>query len=144
MDKINFQFRHINRIKFPIKHILICEDDIEMQYEIFKHFKNIFESQGDVIISCVAGSIEAFALIQTKCFDLIILDHDMPYGNGSDFLLALKQINFNIPIFTFSGCLANNNHMIKLGATYKFLKQDIIDGKADNLIKSILFEKQKN
>lgn len=136
--KMNFQFRHINRLTYPQKHIVICEDDITNQKKIMEHFLNIFDPQGEVQISMVPGALPAAAIINQCKVDLIILDHDMPLGNGTDFLTWMKEYNVDIPVITFSGIPYNNQHMFDLGAQHLFVKGDVIDGKADSLIKSIL------
>ena len=134
-----FQFRHHNRLKYPQKHILICEDDLTQQKRILEHFLTIFEPQGDVQFSVVPGALMAAAIISSVKVDLIILDHDLPQGNGSDLLAWLAQQNNTTPVITFSGIPQNNLHMGNLGATYfSFGKEDVISGKSDILIKRLL------
>lgn len=140
---MNFLYRHINRTTYPTKHVLICEDDLNNQTSFLKHFETVFEPQGEVQVSIVPGSIMAAAIIHYSKVDLIILDHDLPEGNGSDLLNWLKQFNINIPVITASGIDYNNVTMQSLGAKYScFNKADVIAGKADNLIKNILFPKK--
>lgn len=134
-----FQFRHINRLKYPQKHILICEDDLTNQRNILDHFLSIFESQGIVQFSVVPGALQAAAIINSGVvIDLILLDHDMPQGNGKDLIEWMKTNNHKIPIITFSGIDQNNINMMNYGATHLFNKGDVVNGKADNLIRKIL------
>lgn len=133
-----FQFRYIARLKFPHKHLLICEDDLDYQIRFTISMRRLFEPQGEVIVSIVSGSLAAAGIISSTTVDLIILDHDMPYGNGSDLLNWLKEQNKNIPVITASGINSNNEQMFALGANHQFSKQEVIDGFADHIITGIL------
>jgi CheY-like chemotaxis protein len=135
---MDFQFRHINRLTYPQKHVLICEDDLVQQKRILEHFANIFEPQGTVQFSVVPGALMAAGIITSVSVDLIILDHDMPQGNGKDLIEWLKKNNNTTPIITFSGIPYNNTNMISYGAHHLFGKEEVIGGKADDLIKKIL------
>ena len=133
-----FQLRHHNRLKYPTKHVLICEDDLNCQRDILNHFATIFEPQGEVQFSVVSGTIAAAAIIENRKIDVIILDHDLPEGNGTDLLAWMKSVGKTIPVITFSGIPQNNTNMMNAGANYLFGKSDVIAGKADQLIKQLL------
>lgn len=145
----DFTLRHVARIDFPDKHIVICEDDILCQYEIMKHFNDIFERQGKVRITLLSGTVELAKIMSTNDsiygIDLIVLDHDLPFGNGTDLLNWMnKKCTYHIPIITFSGQPRNNENMMKLGADYNFTKDEVTQGKADQIIKDILFKEKQN
>ena len=133
-----FQDRNWNRQKFPTKHVLVCEDDTSCQSRIAKHLSDILEHQGVVQFSFVPGGRAAAGVILMTPIDLILLDHDMPNGNGSDLLKWMQEHRYGMPVVTFSGLPANNTAMMELGAAYSFLKQEVIDGHADDLIKQLL------
>jgi CheY-like chemotaxis protein len=135
---MDFQFRHHNRMVYPQKHLMVVEDIIHNQKRVLDHFHSIFDSDGIVQLSLVPGSLAAAAMIKTLKIDLIILDHDLPEGNGTDLLNWMKTNNVNIPVITFSGIPYNNQHMGNLGAAHVFQKEEVISGKTDDLIKSIL------
>lgn len=136
---MDFKFRLWNRKTYPTKHILICEDNIENQKRFMNHFAEIFDSEGHVQISLVSGSLAASAIISYTNIDLIILDHDLPEGNGSDLIKWMKDKNINIPIITASGIHQNNVIMGELGAQYYcFNKENVINGDVDFLIKHIV------
>lgn len=135
---MDFYNRIHNRSVFPQKHVLICEDNLNNQRRILQHFEDVFENEGLVQFSVVPGALAA-SKIMTDCgVDLIILDHDMPNGNGSDLLIWMTRNNHQIPVITFSGIPQNNVHMMNLGATYHFHKQAVIEGKADGIIRMSL------
>jgi len=135
---MNFENRLINRLVSPTKHVLVVEDYISNQKNIATHFNNVFDADSIVQFSFVAGALAASAIIEKCKIDVIILDHDLPEGNGSDLLNWLKEKNINIPVITFSGIDYNNDHMMNLGANYKFNKSEVFNGLADNIIKQIL------
>ena len=133
-----FTFRHINRAVYPTKHILVCEDNLQNQELIAKHLKELFGDEQFVQCSFVCGGLQASSILHYCKVDLILLDHDMPSGNGIDLMNWMKTYNCNVPVITFSGIPQNNVMLMKAGANYLFSKHEVINGKADNLIKSIL------
>jgi CheY-like chemotaxis protein len=135
---MNFLFRHHNRLKYPTKHILVVEDVITNQKAILDHFHQIFEPEGLVQISVVSGALAAAGVMNHCKIDLIILDHDLPEGNGTDLLNWMNQFNVKIPVITFSGIPENNTHMASLGAQHIFGKGEVYSGKADKLINVLL------
>ena len=60
------------------------------------------------------------------------------HRHGPELLKWMHTINKKIPVITFSGIPYNNEHLAHLGAEYMFTKQEVIDGKADNVILQIL------
>lgn len=134
-----FQYRHVNRVHYPQKHVVVCEDDTANQARIARHFADVFDPQGNVQFSFVPGSLACAAIVQwCPKIDLIILDHDMPLGNGSDLIEWLKAHRRWIPAMTFSGIDENNKHMMRLGASYCFSKDQVIQGQADEVIRRVL------
>jgi 2-polyprenyl-3-methyl-5-hydroxy-6-metoxy-1,4-benzoquinol methylase/CheY-like chemotaxis protein len=133
-----FKYRHHNRLKYPVKHILVCEDNLDNQLAIAKHLRELFDAEGLVQFSFVSGSLAASSIIHYCKIDLILLDHDMPEGNGTDLLKWMKEHGVLIPVITFSGIMQNNITMMQAGATYLFNKHDVITGAADDIIKKII------
>jgi len=129
----------MNRLIYPQKHILVVEDNLSCQYEIASHFNDIFEAEGSVIVSFVSNAITAAAILMHKIpVHLILLDHDLQWGNGTELLTMMKNMGIKIPVITFSGIPYNNKKMVEFGADYEYQKQDVINGKADHLIKDII------
>ncbi len=122
----------------PSKHILVCEDDLANQIAIAQHFLQIFEPQGVVEFSFVPGGMHAAGVIGWRTIDLVLLDYDMPFGNGADLIRWMRTNGNQTPVLTFSGIHENNNILMGLGANHHFGKGDIIGGKADSLIKQLL------
>jgi protein-tyrosine phosphatase/CheY-like chemotaxis protein len=135
---VDFQYRLVNRTTYPQKHILVCEDVMTNQSRILDHLSKILDPEGIVQISVVSGGVAAAAVISSLKIDLILLDHDMPQGNGTDLINWMKKNNHKIPIIAFSGIPYNNQHMGNLGVPYPWwTKQEIIDGVADDLIRGL-------
>lgn len=134
-----FHQRHHNRIAFPTKHVLVCEDVLTNQASVARHLCDVFEHEGDVVVSLVSGAAAAAAVMQVPPgVHLVILDRDMPYGNGDDLLNWFRESGVVVPVITFSGIPSNNDAMVALGAHHRFEKQDVIRGAADDVIREIL------
>src|SRR6185369_4502143 len=139
-----FKFRHHNRLKFPTKKIWILEDDLDAQANFVAWARARFEPKGQVQFDFMASGIAAAAALLHLTPDVLILDHDLPYGNGSDLLGWMKENGkTNIPIITASGWAPNLDHMMRLSQEYgiemhRFMKYEVYHGKADALILEIL------
>lgn len=133
-----FSHQLVNRRMMPVKHVLVCEDVIRHQAQIAAHFQALFDHEGEVQVSLVCGAEAAAAILSSMTVDLILLDHDMPYGNGPELLSWMKQSRLKIPVITFSGIPSNNDHLVHCGATHLFSKAEVTSGAADQLIKDLL------
>lgn len=144
----SFGVRHINRMIFPRKKIIVCEDDLMHQMEIAEHLLKLFGRQSHVEVTFTSSGAAAASIINTlQHVSLIILDHDMPYGNGSDLITWLYTEHKHIPVITFSGIPENNAHMKKLMdnfkmQNYQFNKDDVIHGNADKIILEIIKQEE--
>lgn len=135
---MEFTNRLVNRKTFPTQHVIVCEDDLNVQAQIAAKFAQMFEPQGCVQVSFVPGAVQAAAVILKSGMELILLDHDMPFGNGIDLLAWLKSSGFppgpRFPVITFSGIEANNDALMAAGATHRFNKSSVLEGAADEAI----------
>lgn len=143
MIEVQFQLRHHNRLMFPRKHIVVAEDDIFHQVELLTHLSNMFDRQGLVRISIVAGGAAVAAIIKTEPVDLLILDFDMPYGNSADLIAWMKANEVKIPVITASGWEPNLAVMKTLLEEAQiehkiFSKQQVIIGDADDWIRELM------
>ena len=141
---MEFHTRHINRLQFPSKHIVVCEDDIDNQVKMVQSLRKFFPPQGDVQIDFVCSAMGAAAIVSNMKVNLIILDHDMPYGSGSELIRFLKETGKTIPVITASGIPENNTNMKKLGddlgyPVHEFHKEDVFNLKIRDVIKSALY-----
>lgn len=132
-----FTRKLVNRLTMPTKHVVVCEDDLNAQRLISSHLHDILGCQGHVQVSFVPGAEMAAAIIERGIpVDLVLLDHDMPYGDGSEFLTWLKVMGLldQIKVITFSGIRYNNERMLSNGAHVYFMKDEVIGGLGDTLI----------
>ena len=134
-DTSYFEKRLVNRMESPTHHILICEDDIQNQAAIFNNLSSFLKPQGQIEVSCVSGALAAKGVIENVKVDLILLDYDMPNGNGYDLMFWLK-IGKQIPVIGISGIQENNTRLLSLGAVDVCSKDDLISGKKNDLILS--------
>lgn len=154
---MQFTLQHINRLNFAYQHILVVEDDSQHQAEFTDYLRRtIAPRQGNIDFSVVSTCIGAAGFIQAlkdaefegkpyiRC---IILDHDMGYGNATNLIGWMRENNIMIPVITASGIPHNNDNMLKLGTSpnkynalqmHHFQKQEVIDGKATEIIKGYL------
>jgi len=133
-----FKVRHWNRLKLPTRHLLICEDDLDCQIRLAASMRRLLEPQGDAVVTCVPGGMAAAGVIGWTAVDLVILDHDMPHGNGADLMRWLRSNGRAVPVITASGIPANNDVLMSLGADHAFTKEQVISGDADALIRRYL------
>lgn len=132
-----FYFRQTH-VQFPSKYVLVCEDVLENQIRLLERLTKVLPADNSVEVLVVSGAIAAANLISNMKFDLIIADHDMSNGNATDLLNWMNKEAKSIPMITASGIPINNSNMMALGANYKFTKQEVIDGLADQAIKEVL------
>ena len=141
-----FTLKLVNRLHMPTKHVLICEDDVTNQGALLGVFERLFGHQGHVQVSVVPGAFYAYAMMHSGALvDLILLDHDMPTGDGVELLRWMKtavlpKLN-ETKVITASGIQSNNDRLMAAGADYKFVKAEIVGGLADKLLVEILGER---
>jgi CheY-like chemotaxis protein len=96
-----------------VKKVLIVDDEknIRMIFdEVFRHdlgFENITFAQ---------DGLEAFTECSLQKFDIITLDHMMPFMKGADFLIALRNkpgLNQKTPVIMISAFLPELSETIK-------------------------------
>jgi CheY-like chemotaxis protein len=141
---VEFKLRHHNRLKFPTKSIWIVEDDLSAQADFVAWARARFEPQGECQFDFMASGIGVASSLLHLTPDILILDHDLPFGNASDLLQWMKENGkTNIPVLTASGVPENNDHMLKFGTelgieVHRFMKYEVYQGKADGLILELL------
>ena len=82
------------------KRILLVEDDPQTR-EAIKLLLTIDRHQ----VVEASGGAEAFVLLSTQRFDLVILDYFMPDMQGSDVALRIKEIAPSLPILMVTAYL---------------------------------------
>lgn len=144
-DKTSFPDWAWNRLVHPDRHVVVCEDYLNQQVRIATRFQDTYDPQGRVQFSFVPGALSAAAIMHVQKVDLILLDHDMPNGNGHNLIHWMASTGRqNIPVLTFSGIHENNVRMMDFAhrsgmkSMHMFGKNDVIDGHADEVIRTLL------
>jgi CheY-like chemotaxis protein len=139
---MDFEFRHVARRNYPTKQIVVCEDDLLNQVAIAKLLSEMYDAQGDVQFSFVPGALQAAAIIQSsQDVRLIILDHDMPHGSGTDLIRWMTKNAPGIPVITFSGIDENNDAMVAASFVVNvshFSKSRVLAGEANARIRDLV------
>lgn len=132
----------INKVRLPVHNILVCEDSALNQSKIAATLVDLLDPKAtgdiEILIDFVTGGLLAAACMQAKKYDLILLDHDMPDGNGTELIRWMQLCNINTPIMTFSGLPNNNIQMMNLGANYLADKFKVINGAHNDFILNAL------
>lgn len=111
-DRILFQKISIKE-RIGMKKVLIVDDEKDIRNifeEIFRHdlgFENITFAQ---------DGLEAFTECSLQKFDIITLDHMMPFMKGAEFLIALRNkpgLNQSTPVIMISAHLPELSETIK-------------------------------
>jgi len=126
----DFSDKHVNRVIFPKRWILIVEDNIEMQALLLNLVRKRYGSEGETLATAVSTARHASALLLDKKLvdrlHCILLDHDTQWGDGSDLLSMLKALSIRVPVCGISGVHRNNVRMKQLGATEATNKLDFV------------------
>jgi len=144
-DRNSFPDWRWNRLVHPDRHVVVCEDYLDQQVRISSHLRDVFGPQGRVQFSFVPGGLQAAAIMHVQAVDLVILDHDMPNGNGQTLINWMASTGRqNVPVITFSGIQENNAVMMDFGSRsgmtsmHMFDKNSVVDGVADEVIRLLL------
>ncbi len=135
-----------NRMTHPDRHVVVCEDDLGQQARASGKMRDLYGAQGRVQISLVPGAIQAAAAMSvSKRVDAVLLDHDMPEGNGQSLINWMAGNGFlNTPIVSFSGIPQNNTNMNTLAIAHGFTnfhvftKEEVLGGLADAILQKIV------
>lgn len=90
-----------------------------------KSLKDYFERSGGISVTSVASAREAYSLLRSQRFDIIIAEYQLPVTNGQAFLEALRRSRKNSTPFIFFAKKADNKAVINAlntGATHFVLK----------------------
>ena len=78
---------------------ILCIDDEEIALSVRKM---VLESAGYVVLTATSAS-QGLEVFQANKIDLVITDHLLPPGSGSDLIAQLRQLTPNLPIMILSG-----------------------------------------
>lgn len=101
-------------MKFHNSKVLVVEDDKLLNKIIILNLK----SKGHCADGVYDG-IKALEVIESKRYDLILLDIALPKMNGYSVIKELNQKNLNTPVIVITGCIEETSELdaFKKGAT---------------------------
>ena len=107
---------------------LLSVEDSDFDFETIR---NLIKDDDMINLSRAKTTVDAMNLLEEKPFDLIILDHILPDGNGLDFFKYLKKRDVDIPVVvnTAHGDEVIAAQFIKEGA-YDYLDKKYITKKS--------------
>ena len=99
--------------------VLVLEDD-EMGYKLIETSLKILKTE---VFHAETGK-EAFDLLKTNKFDLILLDINLPDMTGFEFMDQFNQLKINTPVIGHTAFSLNNekNRCIEAGCVDLLLK----------------------
>lgn len=86
--------------------ILVVEDDAEVSQAVSQMLQHLGYTP---VISRDAQ--EAYELVQTRSFALLLVDYRMPEMTGLDLIFMLRQEGCNVPVIMMSGYLATEERV---------------------------------
>ncbi len=105
--------------------ILIVDDEVEIRLLLSDAFRLEYHIDD---ITTAADGLDAYHLCQLHKFDLICLDHMMPYFKGADFLTALRNkegINKDTPVIMISAYIPDISDTHKTSHHTLFLEKPV-------------------
>jgi len=123
-----------------MRNILIADDHPAIRNGVKLILKNEFS---EVAFGEAASGKEALEMLKQKEWDVIILDMDMPDGNGLDVLKKLKEQQCKVPVLMFSMHPEEEIAIraLKVGAS-GYLSKDTASEELANAIRVILSGKK--
>ena len=123
-------FFYLTKPSTVVNNILIVEDDITIGEKIFSEVKNI-ECISQVELSTTLK--EAKNNLKSNHFDIIVLDLNLPDGNGIQLLRWLKEKKAKTKIFIFSINIELKRLCLQSGADGFFDKSKDFDALLEHI-----------
>lgn len=111
-------------MKLTLNNLLIVEDHFLIGREIFKAAKEARKIEN---IRLTDSLQEAISLLTKTKFEVVILDLNLPDGNGIELLKWLKEKQIETKVFVFSASIALKRSCLKNGAQAFFDKANDFD-----------------
>ena len=84
----------------PSKHILVVDDDIDIRRSISDVLV-----RSDYRVDTAKDGEAGWEALQTRNYDLLITDHQMPKVSGLELLMRLRSARMTLPVILASGAL---------------------------------------
>src|SRR5664279_1372968 len=99
----------------PSKHILVVDDDPDIRRSIAEVLV-----RSDFQVDTAKDGEAGWAALQTRNYDLLITDHQMPKVSGLELLMRLRAARMRLPVILASGAMPqelNRLPWLQLSAT---------------------------
>lgn len=119
-----------NRLTFPDRWFLVLEDDLSWQALFASKLGAILGPQGryvGILAPSAVFGIASWHALRERNFaepSFILVDHDMPLGNGMEFMEWLAELPYEGKICAVSGVDQNNANLQAAGAHQSAKKGD--------------------
>ena len=77
---------------------ILIVDDTEMMHLLFNLQLNTF----DVIVDNAYNGMEAIELVKDNDYDIILMDMSMPFMNGNETTIKIKESKPDIPVYSIT------------------------------------------
>lgn len=114
----------------PKRHFIVVDDDKDVRYFIRRVIQRRFP-RSEIVEA--ADGLEALRLYETKCADLMVIDHNLPSLSGTDVIRELRARSATIPIVMVSSFPAVLKEAMTAGATSFVSKDEINPALADQM-----------
>lgn len=113
----------LNQLRNPRKKIVICDDDDTLR----EYLRSKLAKLNVNIIGEAETGYDSLKLIVEKEPDIILLDIDMPLGDGLDVLRFIRNMDISARVVMLTGDGSNNivNEALEYGADDFLLKREI-------------------
>ena len=114
--------------------VLIVEDDLALQQMLAWELEDL-GYQVTATGNCQSGR----TLFEARSFDLVLLDYNLPDGDGVNLLDELRRNRPGLPVIVFSGagCQETPERALRSGATH-FVVKPASTALLDRLFKEVL------
>jgi|GEM_PF-654962 len=125
-----------------MKKVLIIDDEVGIQDVL----ESVFESEyGFTEIHRASDGLEGFHFLQKEKYDIITLDHMMPFLKGADLLVALRQKsgpNKDTPVCFISAYIPDLSSDVKNCGNTFFLEKPVDFDRLHRYVKMSLLKKE--
>lgn len=110
--------------------LLLVEDDFEISKKLFTTFKDL----NSIDVVDVSENVkEGIEKLSTSKYDILILDLNLPDGNGIEVLKWVKEKKIAIKVFIFSLNTELKKICLRLGADQFFDKSNDFDSLLEHI-----------
>lgn len=120
-----------------MKPIIMVDDDEVAHFILRKLIENL---NPGIPVCCYSGAREPLEMIRSNTFPgkVIILDIDMPFMNGWDFLREIEKLGFRIPVYMLSSSRNSEDRLrvSEFSNVIEYLEKPLTAGKLTEILRN--------